>query len=210
MLLHVHAPVPSLKGLNHGSLFFFTHDGRLEHEPIPLVSSVAHYLADDTRLWAIDATARKIISHAQPKCTGEIIRVIAQQDPFVSFDSKSNFIPIRLAVNHRSLAILGKDLRRIFIYDKITRERTFSSSFSALPQRSISKMGLFADEASLLLKFDWLTDANIKQSMFIHVDRQQRSIGRIEGKHCRDVAIGPHGEILVGYDLSNGVVRCHM
>ncbi|CAF2532195.1 unnamed protein product [Rotaria sp. Silwood2] len=204
MLLHVH------QKHDNGSLFFFTHDGILEHGPVQLSIPIRQYLADENRLWAIDSITHTIFFHAQPLFTHEILSILSKRDNFISFDNKSNFIPFRIASNHQLLAILSKDLQQVFIYNKISRERIFTSHFSAGTSMNIRDIGLFPRDNSLLLKFDWSFDGTVKRSLFIHFNTKNQSVGRIEGKYCLGVVIGPNKEILIGFNLRTGIIRCYM
>ncbi|CAF3381080.1 unnamed protein product [Rotaria sp. Silwood1] len=204
MLLHVH------QKHDNGSLFFFTHDGILEHGPIQLSNPIHQYLADENRLWAIDSMTQTIFFHAQPLFTHEISSILSKRDSFISFDNESNFIPFRLALNHQLLAILCKDLQQVYIYNKISRERIFTSHFSAGTNMNIGGIALFPRDSSLLLKFDWSFDGTVKRSLFIHFNTKNQSVGRIEGKYCLGVVIGPNKEILIGFNLRTGVIRCYM
>jgi hypothetical protein len=204
MLLHIH------ENDHNDSLYFFTHDGILEHGPIQLSNPIRQYLADENRLWAIDSITQTIFFHVQPLFTHEISSKFSQRENFISFDTKSNFIPFRLAINHQLLAILSKDLQQVYIYNKISRERIFVSHFSAGNNMNIWDIGLFPRDNSLLLKFDWSFDGNGKRSLFIHFNTKNQTVGRIEGKHCLGVVIGPNKEILIGYNLRTGIIRCYM
>ena len=204
MLLHIR------QNNANDSLYFFTHDGILEHEPIQLSNPVRQYLADENRLWAIDSITQIIFFHAQPLVTHEISAVLSKRDDFITFDHQINFIPFRIAINHQLLAILGKDSQQVFIYNKISRERIFTSHFSAGNCMNIWDIGLFPRDNSLLLKFDWTYDGNGKRSLFIHFNTKNQSVGRIEGKHCLGVVIGPNKEILIGFNLRTGIIRCYM
>ncbi len=204
MLLHIHETE------HNDSLYFFTHDGILEHGPIQLSNPIRQYLADENRLWAIDSITQTIFFHVQPLFPHEISSKFSQRENFISFDTKSNFIPFRLAINHQLLAILSKDLQQVYIYNKISRERIFVSHFSAGNSMNIWDIGLFPRDNSLLLKFDWSFDGNVKRSLFIHFNTKNQSVGRIEGKHCLGVVIGPNKEILIGYNLRTGIIRCYM
>ncbi|CAF0795384.1 unnamed protein product [Rotaria sordida] len=204
MLLHVH------QKYDNGSLFFFTHDGILEHGPVQLSNPIRQYLADENRVWAIDSITQTIFYHAQPLFTHEISSILSKRDNFISFDNKSNFIPFRIALNHQLLAILSKDLQQVFIYNKISRERIFTSHFSAGTSMNIWDIGLFPRDNSLLLKFDWSFDGTVKRSLFIHFNTKNQSVGRIEGKYCLGVVIGPNKEILIGFNLRTGIIRCYM
>jgi hypothetical protein len=210
MFLHVYFHDKSSSINNHGFLYFFTHDGTLEHEPIPLSSPNHQYLADENRLWAIDKTEQTIFSHPQPLFPHEISSILSKRENFISFNNQSNFIPFRLAINHQVIGILSKDLQQVFIYNKISRERIFTSHFSAGDRLNIWDIGLFPRDNSLLLKFDWSYEGNVKHSLFIHFNTKNQSVGRIEGKHCLGVVIGPNKEILIGYNLRTGVIRCYM
>jgi hypothetical protein len=204
MLLHIQ------QKNENGLLYFFTHDGILEHEPIQLFNPIGQYLADENRLWAIDSITKTIFFHAQPLFTHEISSIISKRDHFISFDDQSNFLPFRLAINHQLLAILSNDLQQVFIYDKISRERIFTSHFTAGTSMNIRDIGLFPRDNSLLLRFDWSFDGNVKRSLFIHFNTKNQSVGRIEGKHCLGVVIGPNKEILIGFNLRTGIIRCYM
>jgi len=205
MLLHVQA-----KNEND-LLYFFTHDGILEHEPIQLSNPIRQYLADENRLWAIDSITQTIFSHAQPIVTHEISLIISKREHFISFNDQSNFIPFRLAINHQLIAILSHDLQQVFIYNKISREQIFTSHFSAGNRMNIWDIGLFPRDNSLLLKFDWsFDDGNVKRSLFIHFNTKNQSVGRIEGKNCLGMVIGPNKEILIGFNLRTGIIRCYM
>jgi hypothetical protein len=191
-------------------LYLFTHDGILEHEPIHLSNPIRQYLADESRLWAIDSITQTIFFHAQPTVTDEISTVLSKHDDFVIFDNQTDFIPFRIAINHQLLAVLGKDFQQVFIYNKNSRERIFTSHFSAGNCMNIWDIGLFPRDNSLLLKFDWSFDGNVKRSLFIHFNTKNQSVGRIEGKHCLGVVIGPNKEILIGFNLRTGIIRCYM
>jgi len=204
MLLHIQ------KKNENGLVYFFTHDGILEHEPIQLSNPINQYLADENRLWAIDSITQTIFFHAQPLFTHEISLIFSKRDYFISFDHQSNFIPFRIAINHQLLAILSQDLQQVFIYNKISREQIFTSHFSAGNSMNIWDIGLFPRDNSLLLKFDWSFDGNVKRSLFIHFNTKNQSVGRIEGKHCLGVVIGPNKEILIGFNLRTGIIRCYM
>ena len=197
---------------DNGSLHFFTHDGILEHGPIQLSNPIRQYLADGNRLWAIDCITQTIFSHAQPLVTQEIASIISKREQFVVFDDRqpSNFIPFRLAVNQQLLAILGDDFQQVFIYNKISREQIFASHFTAGQGMNISEIGLFPRDHSLLLKFDWSSDEYVKRSLFIHFNTKNQTVGRIEGKHCLGVVIGPNKEILIGSSIRTGYIRCYM
>jgi hypothetical protein len=194
----------------NGSLYFFTHDGILEYQPIQLKNPVRQYLADENRLWAIDSITQTIFFHAQPLVTHEISLAISKRDHFISFPNSSNFIPFRIAINHQLLAILSQDLQQVFIYNKISREQIFTSHFSAGNNMNIKDIGLFPRDNSLLLKFDLSLDGNVKRSLFIHFNTKNQSVGRIEGKHCLGVVIGPNKEILIGFNIRTGIIRCYM
>lgn len=195
----------------NGSLYFFTHDGILEHEPIQLSNPIRQYLADENRLWAIDSVTQTIFSHAQPLVTQEISSILSKREQFVTFDrDQSNFIPFRLAVNQQLLAVLGQNSQQVFIYNKISREKIFTSQFSAGQGMNIWDIGLFPRDNSLLLKFDWSSDEYVKRSLFIHFNTKNQTVGRIEGKHCLGVVIGPNKEILIGFNLRTGAIRCYM
>lgn len=195
----------------NGLLYFFTHDGILEHEPIQLSNPIRQYLADENRLWAIDSITQTIFFHAQPLITQEITSKISKREHFVSFDSQqTNFIPMCLAVNQELLAILNADSQQVFIYNKISREQIFTSHFGAGHGTKISDIGLFPRDQSLLLKFDWSSDEYVKRSLFIHFNTKNQTVGRIEGKHCLSMVIGPNKEILIGFNLRTGLIRCYM
>jgi hypothetical protein len=205
MLVHLQS-----KNTN-GSLQFFTHDGILEHEPIQLSNPIRQYLADENRLWVIDAITQTIFSHAQPLITQEISSILSKREQFIAFDhDQSNFIPFRLAVNQQLLAVLGQDAQQVFIYNKISREKIFTSHFSGGQGLNICDIGLFPRDNSLLLKFDWSSDEYVKRSLLIHFNTKNQTVGRIEGKHCLGVVIGPNKEILIGFNLKTGVIRCYM
>ena len=201
MLLHVH------KKHNNGSLYFFTYDGNLEHKPIELSHLIYQYIADDNYLWAIDSVTHTIFFHRQPLSKNEISSVLSKCDNFITFDDRSNFSPLRITFNQQLLAVLGIDLQQVYIYNKISRERIFTSHFSAGINTSIRNIGLFPHDGSLLLKFD--SALNGKHSLFIHFDAKNQSVGRIEGKYCLDAVIGPNNEILVGFNLRTGIIRCY-
>ncbi|UJR35747.1 hypothetical protein I4U23_028496 [Adineta vaga] len=192
------------------SLYFFTHDGILEYGPIQLSNLIRQYLADENRLWAIDSMTQTIFFHAQPLFTHEISTILSKHEQFISFDEQSNFIPFRIAINHQLLAILSKDLQQVYIYNKISRERIFVSHFTAGMSTNIWDIGLFPRDNSLLLKFDCSFEGNVKRSLFIHFNTKNQSVGRIEGKHCLGVVIGPNKEILIGFNLRTGIIRCYM
>lgn len=204
MLLHIQE-----KNENN-SLYFFTHDGIIEHEPIQLSNLIHQYLADENRLWAIDSITHTIFFHAQPLFTHEISSVFSKRDHFISFNNQSDFIPFRMAINQQLLAILSNDLQQVFIYNKISREKIFTSHFTAGNRMNIWDIGLFPRDNSLLLKFDLSFDGNVKRSLFIHFNTKNQSVGRIEGKHCLGVVIGPNKEILIGFNLKTGIIRCYM
>lgn len=191
-------------------LYFFTHDGLLEHEPIQLSNRIYQYLADENRLWAIDSITQTIFYHAQPLFTHEISSILSKRDDFISFNNQTNFIPFRLAINHQLLAILANDLQQVFIYNKISSEKIFTSHFTAGSSMNIWDIGLFPRDNSLLLKFNLSSNGNIKNSLFIHFNTKNQSVGRIEGRHCLGVVIGPNKEILIGFDLRTGIIRCYM
>jgi hypothetical protein len=212
ILLHVYlSNLSSIRNYN-GSLLFFSHDGIRQHEPIQLCNRVQQYLADDHRLWAIDSINRTIFFHSQPDVKHEIVLCLAKSDRFVSFDSTVDFLPVQGAINQTSLAILSKDLEQIFIYNKITRELIFTSRFSIGRTMNISNMCLFPHDNSLLLKFDWSnkTKSSVQHSLFVHFNTKNRTIGRINEKSCSSVAIGPHNEILVGFQVRSGTIRCYL
>ncbi|CAF1350333.1 unnamed protein product [Adineta steineri] len=191
-------------------LFIFSHEGILEYGPIQLSNPIGQYLADENRLWAIDTITQTIFFHTQPLLTDEISFKLSKRDNFISFDDTSEFIPFRIAINHQLLAILSKDLQQVYIYNKMSRERIFVSHFTAGNSMNIWDIGLFPRDHSLLLKFDWKSDGVIKHSLFIHFNTKNQSVGRIEGKHCLDVVIGPNKEILIGFNLRTGIIRCYM
>jgi len=72
----------------NGSLYFFTHDGILEHEPIELINPIRQYLADEKYLWAIDSITQTIFYHVQPLFTHEISSMISKHDDFISFNNQ--------------------------------------------------------------------------------------------------------------------------
>lgn len=209
ILFHVHLHPKSSREIDLGSLFFFTHDATLEHEPVRLSTPVRQYLADENRLWGIDSLKQSIFSQAQPTCTKEILSVLSHRDHFTSFDASESFLPFRISVNHQSLAVLAKDLQQVYIYNKVTRERIFKSQFSAGNDMNIWSMALFPRDNSLLLKFDWTREKKVQYSIFIHFNTKNQSIGRIEGKYCMGFAIGPHKEIIVGFNLKTSMIRCY-
>lgn len=204
MLLHVYQKREA------SSLFFFTHDGILEHGPVRLSNPVYQYMADDNRIWAIDAITQTIFYHKQPLLKDEITAILSQRVNFVTFDDQSNFIPFRLALNQQLLALLSKDLQQVFIYNKTSGERIFTSHFSAGSNMNVWNIGLFPRDNSLLLKFDCSNEGTVKRSLFIHFNSKNQSVGRIEGKHCLTAVIGPNQEILVGFNYRTGIIRCYM
>ncbi|CAM4950629.1 unnamed protein product [Rotaria socialis] len=203
MLAHVH------RKYDNGALFFFTHDGMLEYGPIELSNPIRQYMADENRLWAIDSITQTVFFHEQPLFRDDISSILSKRDIFITFDDQSNFVPIRMALNQQLLAVLGKDLQQVFIYNKISRERIFTSHFSAGINMNIWDIGLFPRDNSLLLKFDWQFDGNVKRSLFIHFNTKNQSVGRIEGKYCLGSVIGPNKEIILGLNHRTGIIRCY-
>ncbi|CAF4123176.1 unnamed protein product [Rotaria magnacalcarata] len=203
MLAHVH------RKYDNGTLFFFTHDGILEYGPIELSNPIRQYMADENRLWAIDSITQTIFFHGQPLFRDDISSILSKRDIFITFDDQSNFVPIRMASNQQLLAVLGKDLQQVFIYNKISRERILTSHFSAGINMNIWDIGLFPRDNSLLLKFDWQFDGNVKRSLFIHFNTKNQSVGRIEGKYCLGSVIGPNKEIILGLNHRTGIIRCY-
>ena len=49
----------------------------------------------------------------------------------------------------------------------------------------------------------WLFDGKVKQSLLIHFNTKNQSVGRIKGKHCFGAVIGPNKEVLVGFDIQS-------
>ncbi|CAF1074719.1 unnamed protein product [Adineta ricciae] len=192
------------------AIYFFSHDGNFEYGPIYLLNLVRHFLADENRLWAIDSVTQTIFFHVQPLSSHEISSLFSRHDQFVTFDKESNFIPLRLAINQQLLAVLSKDFHQVYIYNKISRERIFVSHFTVGNSTNIWDIGLFPRDNSLLLKFDCMFEGNVKRSLFIHFNTKNQSVGRIEGKHCLSVVIGPNKEVLIGFNLRTGIIRCYM
>ena len=209
ILVHVYLHPKTSRDRDLGTLFFFTHEAILEHEPVRLSTPVRQYLADENRLWAIDSLKQSIFSQAQPTCAEEILTVLSHRDHFASFDSTDSFLPFRMSVNQQSLAVLAKDLQQVFIYNKSTRERIFKSQFGAGHEMNIWSTALFPRDNSLLLKFDWTREKKVQYSVFIHFNTKNQAIGRIEGKYCMGFVVGPHKEIIVGFNLKTGVIRCY-
>lgn len=194
----------------NGLIYLFSHAGALECAPIELSHPVHQYLADENRLWAINSVTHSVYYHTQPTSTHEIDSVFSNIEEFISFSRQSNFLPIRMSINQQSLALLSQDRQQVFIYNKQTRERIFTSHFSAGDRMNVCDIGLFPRENSLLLKFNLLSHSTAKRSLFIHFDTKNQSVGKIEEQNCLGVAIGPNKEILMGFNLRAGIIRCCM
>jgi hypothetical protein len=201
----------------HGSLYFFTHDGKL----IPNGKCSHNYpsreLTIDTErniLWSLDQKQLCLFYYDLPDTkVNNPEEYFQHRQSHVQFSKP--FAPIHISVNKNLIAVLDKNRQAVHVYEKKSREQLYEHVNSYGNSTHFCwDMALFSDN-SLLIKLDEMSTLKSGPSKHIYLQldttKQHNIIGMIEEIDAYGMMITSTDEILIGVRINTkGIVKCYV
>ncbi len=202
----------------HGTIYLFTHEGKL----IPNGKCIHNYpsreLTIDTEkniLWSLDQKQFGIFYYNLPdtKLNNNPEEYFQTRHSHVQFSKP--FAPIHISVNKNVLAVLDKNRQAVHVYDKKTRQHLYEHVNNYSNSTHFCwDMALFSDN-SLLIKLDEMSTLKTGPSKHIYlqldIEKQHNIIGIIEEIDAYGMMITSNDEILIGVRINTkGIVKCYV
>ncbi|CAF0925977.1 unnamed protein product [Rotaria sordida] len=201
----------------HGTIYLFTHEGKL----IPNGKCIHNYpsreLTMDTEknlLWLLDQKQLCLFYYDLPD--------IKSNNPEECFHNRHShvqfskpFAPIHISVNKNVLAVLDKNRQAVHVYDKKTKQELYEHvNIYGNSTHFCWDMALFSDN-SLLIKLDEMSTLKTGPSKHIYLQldttKKHNIIGTIEETDAYGMMITTMDEILIGVRINTkGIVKCYI
>ncbi|CAF1344321.1 unnamed protein product [Adineta steineri] len=201
----------------HGTIYLFTHEGKLVANGKCIHNHPSRELTIDTEkniLWSLDQKQLCLYYYELPDTkTNNPEEHLQKRHLHVQFSKP--FAPIHISVNKNVIAVLDKNRQAIHIYDKRTKQELYE--YVNIHNKSTHfcwDMALFSDN-SLLIKLDEMSTLKTGPSKHIYfqldTSEQHNIIGTIEEIDAYGMMIAPMDEILIGVRINTkGIVKCYV
>ncbi|UJR10345.1 hypothetical protein I4U23_014551 [Adineta vaga] len=202
----------------HGTIYVFTHDGKL----LPNGKCVHNYPSreltidvETNTLWSLDQKQLCLFYYRLPdqiKQNDQIEDYFHARCSHVQFSKP--FAPKHISVNKNVLAVLDKNRQAVHVYDKKSRQELYEHvNIYNHTTHFCWDMALFSDN-SLLIKLDETSTLKAGPSKHIYLQldttNQRNVIGIIEEIDAYGMIITVTDEILIGVRINTkGTVKCY-
>ncbi|CAF4121240.1 unnamed protein product, partial [Rotaria magnacalcarata] len=204
----------------HGTIYLFTHDGKLIQNGKCIHNHPSRELTIDTErniLWSLDQKQLCLFYYDLPDTKpNNPEEYFHNRCSHVQFSKP--FAPIHISVNKNVLAVLDKNRQAVHVYDKRTREELYEHvNIYGNSTHFCWDMALFSDN-SLLIKLDEMSSLKSGPSKHIYlqldITKKNNILGIIEETDAYGMMITSTDEILIGSlvidNVVNDLVRQHI
>jgi hypothetical protein len=201
----------------HGTIYLFTHNGKLIPDGNIKHDYPSRELTIDTErnlLWLLDQKQLALFYYDLPnKPLKHPEEYFHYRQSHVQFPKP--FAPIHISVNANGIAVLDKYRQGVHIYDKLNHAKIDEHINRDYHSTHVCwDMALFSDN-SLLIKLDQSNQLKSEPSkhIYLHLDNshEHEIRERIDEVDAYGMMISPNDEILIGIRVNaKGIIKCYV